>query len=166
MLLYQSARQWAQKVGNDVIIEPRGTRGLETIAARLGASVIFQPMNRDYSGIIIQENGQSPEIFINELEHPMRQRFTLAHELGHLVERMFVADDPEYSFVDTRITKPGQYDLHEFFADEFAGELLMPADKFLSVYNGKGEFAASAEFGVSVPAVRRRIQRLEKNPPE
>ncbi|WP_368267015.1 ImmA/IrrE family metallo-endopeptidase [Corynebacterium ulcerans] len=166
MLLYQSARSWANKIRQGRAIESRGTRQLETFAVQLGASVFFRPLDPRVSGVIIKNEDEDPEIFINSDEHQMRQRFTLAHEIGHLVERMYVAEDADYSFIDRRQTKPGTYDLHEFFADEFAAELLMPAEEFLRVIDEKGYFGASSHFGVSVPAVKKRKERLEKHPHE
>ena len=83
--------------------------------------------------------------------------------MGHLVDRLELANDDEYSFVDHR--QPGNYDLHEFFADEFAGELLMPAEEMLKLREEKIPEAVVADtFGVSISAVRKRYQRLDRSP--
>ena len=79
-----------------------------------------------------------------------------------MIERASIADDDDYSFIDYR--KSDDYNLHEFYADEFAGALLMPADELLRIVMDRGEYVAAEHFGVSVPAVRKRCGRLEKNP--
>ncbi|MHC9941634.1 ImmA/IrrE family metallo-endopeptidase [Corynebacterium diphtheriae] len=72
---------------------------------------------------------------MNSNEPEVRQRFTLAHEIGHLVEREHLGKDVEYSFIDYR--NNGKCDLHEFYADEFAGSLLMPAREFSKILDKK-----------------------------
>lgn len=164
MLLYKAAREHAREIRASYNIHPQGIQDLVTIANMLGADVSFRALKPDVSGVVIKEQHESPRIYINSDENMFRQRFTLAHEIGHLVDRTKLVDDKEYSFIDYR--KQGEYNLHEFFADEFAGELLMPGDQFMQVLNKVGEFGASAKFGVSVPAVRARKKRLEKHPHE
>ena len=90
----------------------------------------------------------------------MRRRFTFAHELGHYIERTTLANDNDFAFKDGRSEK---YDLHEFYADEFAGALLMPEDDFLKMQQeGKSLVDMAAKFGVSLSAVRKRRERLAK----
>ena len=62
---------------------------------------------------------------------------------------------------------PGRYNLHEFYADEFAGALLMPERQFMRMLeNGDSLIDIAARFGVSLDAARKRKERLEKNPPD
>ena len=133
---------------------------LRAICNVLGASVRIADLPGKTSGFIIKYSGQDPEIFINAQDSRERQKLTLAHELGHLWERRELARDDEYSFVDKR---DGTIDLHEFFANEFAGALLMPKELFESVIS-EGDVRAASVFGVSEAAVRRRQNRLEINP--
>ena len=67
--------------------------------------------------------------------HIYRNRFTVAHELGHIFLHMFYKD--KYSFIDTREIFTPQYkefargnfksqDPEELEADKFAGRLLLP----------------------------------------
>lgn len=87
----------------------------------------------------------------------------MPHEIGHYIERTDVADDPEYSFADLRT--PSSYDLHEFFADEFAGAFLMPEDEIVAMLNKEDAtlIGIAEQFGVLVPAVKRRRNRLRKH---
>lgn len=129
------------------------------IAEELGIEVIFGTLREGTSGAIIAE-GEDVQILISEDDPMGRQTFTCAHELGHYQERRR-ARDPEYSFEDTR--RPGEYDLHEFYADEFAGNLLMPERRFLDVYaHNIDERTLAAYFAVSPTAVRKRIARLSR----
>lgn len=162
MLAWQSARSEARAIRAAVPVSKHGLGSLTEIANMLGAEVWVRNLDPDISGFVVKEPSKSPEIFINALDAPQRQRFTLAHEIGHLIDRMKLAEDDDYSFIDHRASK--HYDLHEFYADEFAGELLMPADRFDEIIQEQGEYAAAAEFGVSLPAVRKRLSRLKKNP--
>lgn len=162
-LQYRIARNAAREARDAVPIGP-GLQDLVRLAGRWDANVEFLPMDESVSGFIIKEKETDPRIYVNSTEPLHRQRFTLAHEIGHLVERQSVAGDQDYSFTDYRST--AGYDLHEFFADEFAGELLMPAEPFIRSLQRGGEVGASVDFNVSVPAVRKRIDRLIKHPPE
>ena len=77
---------------------------------------------------------ESKEITVNELDPDYRQRFTIAHEIGHNVYdhsgvRNRITEDQriseeEYSFVDV---------LFERQANDFASKLLMPKKLLLDV---------------------------------
>src|ERR1035438_1210999 len=56
---------------------------VEKIAKALGAEVRFAPFDNELSGMVYVKDGV-PIIGVNSLHHPNRQRFTIAHELGHL----------------------------------------------------------------------------------
>lgn len=163
-LLWRRARNEAKQIRHSQHVGAYGLNGLKEIARIWEAEVEEAPLEENISGFIIKQLDTPPRIYINMSDSPERKRFTLAHEIGHLVERESVANDLDYSFMDYRTTDA--YDLHEFFADEFAGELLMPAGDLLKVYEEGGAYAAARHFGVSVPAVKKRMQRLAKNHPE
>ena len=147
----------------------RGTLGLDAgarvdlddICDALGIAVWEANLPTGLSGMIVKEEGRDAEIFVAERDPQARQRFTIAHELGHFIERTAVAQDAEFSFRDDRSTK---YTLHEFFADEFAGALLMPNPGFERDAATMGNIALATKYGVSPAAVEKRRQRLAKNP--
>ena len=94
-------------------------------------------------------NGVSPVIVVNRTKPGERQRFTMGHELGHLV--MQVA-----SRVDT-----------EKAAHQFAEAFLMPADalwaeigRHRQSIGGKELFDLKRRFGVSVQALTYRCRHL------
>ena len=72
------ARQLLDRLGMHSTPTP-----VEKIAKALGAQVRFSPFDEELSGMIYVKDGV-PIIGVNSLHHPNRQRFTIAHELGHL----------------------------------------------------------------------------------
>jgi Zn-dependent peptidase ImmA (M78 family) len=101
---------------------------VERIARDLGVIVRYQPFAGQLSGMIVPA-GETCVIGVNSLEAPVRQRFTLAHELGHFHLH------PEKEFVDrsfaTRFRNERSsagVDTEEIQANRFAAELLMPID--------------------------------------
>lgn len=160
-MVYELARQAAQDVRRQWANHqrPLNFETLRAIAAGLGASVHVTKLPVNKSGMIIKYAGSAPRIYISDAELPARQLFTLAHELGHLWERREVAHDDEYSFVDNR---DGGKNLHEFFANEFAGALLMPADTLCEL-EADGQNVAQC-FGVTESALAERKRRLQVHP--
>lgn len=163
MLVWQEARKEARSLRDRLKMQGPQIDLLQ-VAAELDLSVTFRRLAHGYSGLIIKEEKEKAQIFIDIGENSERQRFTLAHEIGHYVERLLRGDN-EFSFTDNgRGRMPnGDYDLHEFFADEFAGELLMPEEDFFQqIKSGKSPQEVAEHFGVSVPAVLTRVRRIQK----
>lgn len=143
--------------------EVYGEFSLEHAASLLNVEVYFQDdMPKHTSGMILKlENDDCARAYINAKDSEERQRFTLAHELGHYVERMVEAADQEFSFSDSRTSR--HYDLHEFYADQFAGGLLMPEAEVRSITEDLSDvLGVSLHFNVSIPAARKRLERLKK----
>lgn len=93
------------------------------IAQDYGAEVFRGDLNDDIDGLFIPaRNGYRPKIYVDSDSSHTRQRFTTAHELGHLVE------DGEKIQLDRRRDKVAAQgtDPHEIYANEFAASLLMP----------------------------------------
>jgi Zn-dependent peptidase ImmA (M78 family) len=82
------------------------------------------------SGEIYLDKQQKPIIWINPLDAPNRQRFTMAHEIAHLVNDIApkITGNAEISFHDKpqNLRRDGRQDPKEFKANEFAAQLLMP----------------------------------------
>jgi Zn-dependent peptidase ImmA (M78 family) len=102
---------------------------VEDIAAGLGARVVREPLKGDISGMLYRDDSNRTVIGVNSAESPVRQRFTIAHELGHLQlhpGRPVIVDKlvrvnlrgGERTFTTQR---------EEREANRFAAELLMPA---------------------------------------
>lgn len=159
-LVWKEARSQAKRLLGTATLD-RGGDPYE-ISEQLGIAVHTVTLPPGVSGMIVKEDGEDAEIFLSAQDIPSRRRFTCAHELGHFIERTQVAKDEDFSFRDERSTK---YNLHEFFADEFAGELLMPDPVFSQlVAEGLRSADLSRRYGVSVAAVDKRKARLLQNP--
>lgn len=100
---------------------------VERLARLRGAQLRFVPYEGDLSGLLFQEDGRII-IGINAIHAKTRQRFTIAHELGHLelhhgdelyVDRGFPIQRRDGQ--SSQATDPTEID-----ANAFAAELLMP----------------------------------------
>ena len=130
------------------------------IAEAMGIRTTKMLLDDETSGIIVARPETQATIYIEERDTRQRQQFTCAHELGHYVERSRFQDDlaEGFSFVDKRTNKR---DIHEFYADEFAGNLLMPRAKVDELHDkGVTLIKMAGFFGVSVPAMEVRLRRL------
>ena len=103
---------------------------IEEIANDLGALVRYCPFDDDLSGMIYIK-GARPIIGVNSLHHSNRQRFTIAHEVGHLVlHRQLIADhvhvDKRFTVLMRDTNSATGTQRMEMEANRFAAELLMP----------------------------------------
>ena len=56
---------------------------VDDIARRLNLVVTREHLAPDLSGLLIRQSQQQVVIGVNNAHHPRRQRFTIAHEIGH-----------------------------------------------------------------------------------
>lgn len=135
------------------------------LARALGLDVRTVPLPSDESGnIVIPPDGtdERPVINLNAWDHPNRQRFTCAHEIGHYLRRQHRGDRAR-TFVDYRDTLAGLgTDAEEIYANQFAAALLMPAHLVKQLYADQGQpvEVLAARFGTSVQAVNVRLRNL------
>lgn len=99
-------------------------------------------------------------LWINGTQAPVRQRFTLAHELGHVQ----CAHDLHIA-VDTFETLAGKTtDSREIQANAFAAEMLAPADGVRAMLDGEPSLEdvvrVAARFGISTIAALYRLNSL------
>lgn len=134
------------------------------IADRLGARIQYENADDELSGALYRNDGNGPVIGVNARHHPNRQRFTVAHEIGHLllhdepvfVDRVFRRDQVSSEAVDPL----------EIEANGFAAALLMPKEFVLRHTNGKAPLRSDAverlavHFEVSPQAMTFRLERL------
>jgi len=104
---------------------------VQAVAERLGANVVFDDLEDEVSGFLLKEKGVVT-IAINKAHHPNRQRFTIAHECGHLAlhatgqkDQLWV--DKAYLFFRDSQSSTGDQ-LAEIQANQFAAGLLMPEE--------------------------------------
>lgn len=102
---------------------------VELLARTKGLHIVEQPMDTDISGALVSLGDHSHGIAVNAVQAPVRKRFTVAHELGHLLlEHIPEQDHLDWSF--TIIRRDGRSseanDFQEIEANFFAASLLMP----------------------------------------
>lgn len=104
---------------------------VERIAIGLRLSVVRANLGHDVSGLLVTNKGTS-FVCIHEDHHPKRQRFTIAHEIGHHVLRhQFQSGDHVHVDLGYFISQRGPrastgLDPKEVEANQFAAALLMP----------------------------------------
>ena len=132
-----------------------------TIARSLGIRVVESSLPKDVSGALIKEKGRDAVIIVDSNDSDNRKRFTVAHELGHFVDRSQNGQDA-FECVDLRsgASSCGN-DLSEVFANKFAAALLMPADAVRSAFKEhKYSIILAQLFGVSSEAMSYRLENL------
>ncbi len=147
---------------------------LETLIKKLGISLNFSPLE-SMSGFAYQKDGQRV-IGINEDEGKQRKRFTIAHELGHMLvhassDVLFDKKDDFVYFRDDNSSTGLQP--REIEANAFAAELLMPYEVLLDRIAQLGGVDLIAdddkvkhlaeEFDVSFTAMSVRIDSLARH---
>lgn len=128
---------------------------VEELAHALGVNTIRrEPMVED--GRLELRDRQS-SIFVRKGVALARQRFTIAHELGHLV-----LADPQEDLVARRLLSPG-FDAEERFCDAFAAASLLPRHWILNQFRGAPErlmvarqVAAGSDTSLSASVLRLR----------
>lgn len=95
------------------------------------------------------------------VKHPIaRQRFTIAHELGHYV--MHRNDNGSTDFEDEIFFRATDVSPMEYAANTFAADLLMPDDKVRGEISGgiRDLSVLANKFEVSLEAMRYKVESL------
>lgn len=142
---------------------------IAAIVKKQGIGVRTQPMEESVSGMLVIRDDRAT-IGVNQSHHPNRQRFTLAHELGHCLlhgKRTQVFVDSSTMFFRDGLAAEGT-DKIEIEANAFAAELLMPESVLrditrhqpLDAFDDRAVQSLAAKFGVSVRALTIRLTKL------
>jgi Zn-dependent peptidase ImmA (M78 family) len=119
--------------------------------------VTFTPEEQNISGFYDAEGNV---IFVNSEEYPLRQTFTIAHELGHKVLHEDWAKSSEYKVLLRNPDESSVLDFREQEANAFAANLLMPRFMMDRYWEKLSVSELSQLFAVSVPAVKARLSFL------
>jgi Zn-dependent peptidase ImmA (M78 family) len=140
------------------------------LAESEGAIVVSEPEANDFSGFLYQSGKSAPIIGVNSKHSPNRRRFTIAHELGHLLLHSKRGVHLDQAVVQMRGEKAAAgTDEHEIEANRFAAELLMPQDFLQKDLASMGDSFADDEkaiaqlakrYGVSSQAMAIRLSTL------
>lgn len=126
------------------------------IARSMGITVTAKPF-LDHSGHYQRNNG-SPVILYNSSEPTVRQRFTVAHEIGHHVN-----GDTDAPRDTSAQFSSASWDPIEVAANRFAAALLMPGEyvRYAVFRDGITDLRVLAQmFGVSTVAMQYRLKNL------
>lgn len=157
------------------VLEAAGVRKppiqVDAVAVSLGATVRYSPFQGELAGMLIrdEDNGRIV-IGVNSLHHVNRQRFTIAHECGHL--RLH---EGNRTYIDRsfRINRRDGLsslatDAEEIEANRFAAELLMPYDMIMAdliefepdIEDESGLRRLADKYAVSLQALTLRIKSV------
>lgn len=144
---------------------------VRAIAALNNLTVTAQPLEDEVSGMLVVRPEDGGAIGVNETHVLTRQRFTLAHEIGHFVlhrgsNSVFVDAAPV--FYRKEGTGTDLVVQQEREANRFAAALLMPEElvrervnaRQLDPFDEAGVKKLAAEFGVSPQAMTYRLMHL------
>jgi len=141
-------------------------RELDNLVYKTGGEIRFDNSGFDdlESGSIIAHNFNKYVIFLSANTSALRDRFTIAHELGHLTLHLpaIKKENPNAIMRATRFVDPEDRDQQraEWEANWFAASFLMPREQFSRIYREKGDDFARKHFSVSAQAVSIRAKSL------
>lgn len=132
----------------------------ERVAHLCGVRVIKHILPDALSGAIL-ETEDGPVIAVNSKQSGGRQRFTVAHELGHHLLRHHDRFHVDLS-AHTEVGEPPGYNwMHERQANDFAANLLMPANMVReAAETAESPRALASRFKVSPMAMSYRLTNL------
>ena len=125
---------------------------------------IFYDLSADDIDAFIEKTGnQNFSIHLSDNKSLQRERFTLAHELGHLFLHMgFVIDDSKWRQKEMVYYRDNTSSKDEYEANEFAAAFLMPKQEFIRTANDNlnndlyNVQRLADHFGVSIDAATNR----------
>ncbi|GAA5037694.1 ImmA/IrrE family metallo-endopeptidase [Microbacterium fluvii] len=132
------------------------------LASKLGIEVSFGQLSEGTAGLIVREaEADATRVLLNRSDAANRQKFTLAHELGHYFRHQSDGDHV-FGYVDERadLASRGTNE-EEIWSNKFAAELLMPGFAVRQLYSEGWDLRRLArEFAVSEAAMGYRLQNL------
>jgi len=136
---------------------------LRNLVETLGGTISVSPTlewENPASGSLTIRRDDAFEITLSPLTPPLRDNFTIAHELGHFVLHYLLSEGTKEPIQFNRYGT----DKLEIQANRFAAALLMPCDEFLGQATTLDDdtFRLAAHFGVSEPAAKVRLECLKR----
>jgi Zn-dependent peptidase ImmA (M78 family) len=163
----EQARALVEKLGLKAPPVP-----VEKLAKALGVKVEYNPFDDELSGMAFLRDGK-PVIGVNANHHPNRQRFTIAHELGHILLHRSRLDaavliDKNKNFIPRDAISAEGTDPVEVEANAFASELLMPvklvrqvlSESTRDLHDDEYLIALAKRFRVSLAAFQFRLEKI------
>lgn len=138
-------------------VDTNGNIEIEAIAEWNGIEVSYEKMDSSKSGYLKNINNKWI-IGVNKLHNRKRQRFTIAHELGHY----YMHKNSNLDFEDSTFFRTLNMTSIEYTANDFAAKLLMPETRIKESVDGgiKSLFELAELFNVSAAAIKYRVVSL------
>lgn len=134
---------------------------IEACIKDLGILLIKEDMNDLSAYLEKRPNGQWV-IGVNKYHHPNRQRFSMAHELGHYInDQDFFKRESRLD--DIILLRTNSINEREMRANEFASEILIPSEFFKDLIINQGKrniIELSSFFKVSPAAIKYKAFKL------
>jgi predicted transcriptional regulator len=139
---------------------------IEDVVSKLGGKVCYNDVfDDDEPDSIRAESVGEFYIYLSSFTSPQRDRFTIAHELGHYLLHFpaIRKQHPEGKMIATRWVDESDQNLvrTEWEANWFAAAFLMPEAEFLSRLSKHDISDVADTFGVSVAAAKVREKNLK-----
>ena len=139
---------------------------IEPLVARLGGRILYKnasPGEAKPESIVVRSSGDFT-IFLPSMTSSARNRFSIAHELGHLFLHFprVAREHPGEPMIATRWVDEDDPEQQraEWEANWFGSAFLMPRDAFRDAYKSDPIDEVADSFGVSVQAAQVRAQSL------
>ncbi|WLF70496.1 ImmA/IrrE family metallo-endopeptidase [Clostridium septicum] len=137
---------------------------LENMVKTLGGKIVKRDELKDGAEGKIYRDGEGFVIEIPKTYNTYRERFTIAHELGHLFLHMgYAINEEQWDRNKNNVYLRKEVGEMEYQAHEFAAALLMPRETFFEQmnenYNGDGTYLmnnVAAYFEVSLESAINR----------
>ena len=133
---------------------------IDEIVEKLGGTIQKEAF---FSDGAVEKEGNGFKIIVSPFQDEKRERFTIAHELGHLFLHMGYRTNNElWEKQENNIYHRIGNSEKEYQATEFAAAFLMPATEYLSVLNkvAEGNMVDTSKiaeyFNVSIEAAANR----------
>lgn len=166
MILYKKIEEQTFNILSELKINTPNKLDVFKIAEYLGVDVKPATLDSSISGLFVIKE-QKPYIRYNEKEAPQRQKFTIAHELGHFVLHkdtpLFINKNEKILYRNSDSTT-GEL-LKEKEANSFAAALLMPKmfieEEIKNIPSGVDPIIHLSDvFKVSTQAMNYRLNNL------
>jgi Zn-dependent peptidase ImmA (M78 family) len=140
---------------------------VEKLARLVNAEIRYEPFAGEMSGMVQRTPENRAIIGVNSMHSGTRRRFTIAHEIGHLVlhkDTDFHVDE-NYPIGFRNELSSMAVDDREIEANQFAAELLMPlsflstdlANSRVDIESDEAIAKLARQYGVSVQAMTIRL---------
>ena len=126
------------------------------IARDKGVRVVLVEFSGDADQISGFFDCEENAIYVNKREFPLRQTFTVAHELGHALLHKDWAASEDYKIL-LRDSDYNGDDAYEKEANAFAAHLLVPRFLLDQYWQSNSIESLSRLFAVSVPMIKNRL---------